>query len=72
MNPLPFLPFINARRTDPLQPTSTIGCAVCPTTFQVKDGAAFEARCGNEPVIGLFCSTLCFIKAVPADCCARA
>ena len=68
-----YLPFINARRkAEPLTPLDVIECAACPTYFQIYKGFAFEAQNNGELLIGFFCSSQCFLRVIPVNCCGRA
>jgi hypothetical protein len=71
MEPTLLLPFMNRARRSILTPESKVECAGCPTAFSIKDGRAFEARRNGEIVVGLFCSSTCYLTAVPLDCCSR-
>jgi hypothetical protein len=75
IEPTQYLPFVNKKRAADKRPPVTgdtiVECCMCPTKFRIKDGAAFEARYGEEPIIGLFCTAACFLRAVPLECCAN-
>jgi len=65
------LPFMNRARQSILTPESKVECAVCPATFAIKDGRAFEARRDGEVIVALFCTATCYLAAIPLDCCPR-
>jgi hypothetical protein len=71
MEPTILLPFMNRARRSILTPDSKVECAVCPTTFSIKDGRAFEARRNGEVIVALFCTATCYLTAIPLDCCSR-
>ena len=70
--PTQYLPFVNQRRQSTLTVNDRVECAVCPNTFRIKDGAAFAATCNGEPIVGLFCSEVCYLAAIPLQSCGRA
>lgn len=75
IEPLQYLPFINQRRDKrmvPLKPTTRVECSICPNTFEIKDGKAFEATCNGERLIALFCAEGCYLSAMPTERCGRA
>jgi hypothetical protein len=49
-----------------------IECSVCPKTFLAKDGVAFPAQNNGEPIMGYFCSEVCYLAAIPVEICFRA
>ena len=65
------LPFMNRARQSILTPDSKVECAVCPATFAIKDGRAFEARRDGEVIVALFFTATCYLNAIPLDCCSR-
>lgn len=69
--PTQYLPFLNKRAGVAYTPDTIIKCCVCPTPFRVKDGFAIAASHNGSPIIGLFCTAVCFLQAVPLECCGR-
>lgn len=53
-------------------PKTVIECAICPTKFVAEEGVAFPARSGEEPIVGYFCGTECYLRAMPIPSCGRA
>jgi hypothetical protein len=51
---------------------TVIECAICPTKFVAEDGVAFPARNGEEPIIALFCTAICYLSALPREAMGRA
>lgn len=76
LDPLFWLPHINKRRTDnnlkPFAPDESVRCPTCSKTMLVKDAMAMEAQNDGNHFIALFCSTKCFMTAIPEGCCWRA
>ena len=74
--PIQYLPFINRKRVDndcrPISPDTTVECCGCPSVFTFRQGVVFQAKCDGEVVVGLFCSALCYVTAIPKEACGHA
>jgi hypothetical protein len=56
-----------------LNPKAVYECVACNNRFTTETGCAFPAtRQDGEVHIFFFCSTLCFLNAMPLEACGRA
>jgi hypothetical protein len=53
-------------------PDAVIECAICPTKFVARNGFAFPASAHGEPIIGYFCTEMCYLAAMPRETCGHA
>jgi hypothetical protein len=76
MEPAQYLPFINRQRLDndcrPISADSKVECCSCPAVFPFRQGVVFQAQCDGEVIVGLFCSAVCYLAAIPKEACSHA